>query len=338
MPEKPKIAVLVSSQMKKNCIADEDFQRLKNFSEVIFEESSSVSYDLMLKLMKDTDGCLTGWGTPPFDKRILDVAPQLKIIAHSAGSIKPMLEKVREEIKKKKIVVTNATTSLGIGVAEFALGVMLMTMKRAWWFKESTKEGKWRTVEEEKKACEPYNATIGIIGASRVGRHLIKLLKQFDLKKILVFDPYLSNEEANKLGVEKTSLEELMSSSDVVSLHAPSTAETKGMVNKNNLKLMKDGAIFINTARGAIVNEKDLIEELKTGRITACIDVTDPEPPSLDNPLRTLPNVVLTPHIAGAIAQNRLRNGKYAIDELERFFNKEGILYPVNLEMWDQLA
>ena len=101
---------------------------------------------------------------------------------------------------------------------------------------------------------------------------------------------------------------------------------------------MKDGAIFINTARGAIVNEKDLIEELKTGRITACIDVTDTEPPSLDNPLRTLPNVVLTPHIAGGIAQNRLRVGKHAIDEIERFFNKEKILYQVNLDIWDQLA
>ena len=154
----------------------------------------------------------------------------------------------------------------------------------------------------------------------------------------MAYDPYLSEEEASALGVSKVSLENLMSCSDIVSLHAPATEETKHMINKTNLRLMKDGAIFINTARGSIVNEQDLIKELETGRITACLDVTDPEPPDINSPLRKLPNVVLTPHIAGAIANNRLRNGRYAIDELERFFRGEKILYEVNLSHWEHLG
>jgi len=334
---RPKIAVLLSEDMKNNCISEKDFQKLSSFAEVIYEPSDVITEGTAIKLMQNVDGCLTGWGTPPFTEVFLEAASGLKIIAHSAGSVKVMLGKIIEEIKKKNIVVTNAVASLGIGVAEFTLGMILMTIKRAWWFRDLTKDGKWREEVERKKVIEPYGITVGIIGASNVGRHLIKLLKQFELT-ILVFDPYLSEDAAACLGVEKVSLEDLMSRSEVVSLHAPATEETRDMINKTNLKLMKDGAIFINTARGNIVDERDLIEELKTGRITACLDVTDPEPPDINSPLRKLPNVILTPHIAGAIANNRLRNGRYAIDELERFFRGEKILYEVDLSHWERLG
>ncbi len=325
--------------MKTACIAEEDFWRLQTFSDVVYDETSIVSQDFMLKLIKNVDGCITGWGTGAFNPGMLNLAPQLKIISHTAGSIKVMLKNVRDEIKKRDIIVTNATVSLGMGVAEFALGLMLMTMKRAWWLRELVTKGKWKVEEEIRKTCEPYGAVVGVIGASKVGRHFIKLLKNFELKKILVYDPYLTEADADNLGVEKVGLEELMSRSDVVSVHAPSTEQTKNMLNKTNLKLLKDGAVVINTARGAIVNEQDLTDELKTGRIIACLDVTEPEPPKPDSLLRTLPNVILTPHIAGAVHQNRLRNGKHIVDDLERFFVKhEKLLYQVNLDLWDQLA
>lgn len=334
---KPRIAVLLSKEMRRNCISEEDFQRLSNFAEVVYESEDAITEEIAIKWMENVDGCLTGWGTPVFSDTFLKVAPKLKVIAHSAGSVKLMLGKIIEQIKERNIVVTNAAVSLGKAVAEFTLGMMLMTMKRAWWFRDLTREGKWREETERKKVIEPYGITVGIIGASNVGRHLIKLLKQFDVK-IMAYDPYLSEEEASALGVSKVSLENLMSCSDIVSLHAPATEETKHMINKTNLRLMKDGTIFINTARGSIVNEQDLIKELETGRITACLDVTDPEPPDINSPLRKLPNVVLTPHIAGAIANNRLRNGRYAVDELERFFRGEKILYEVNLSHWEHLG
>ena len=335
--KKPKVAVLLNKDMRENCISEEDFRRLESFSEVIYDPQNIITEESAVQLMQNAEGCLTGWGTPAFSEAFLEAAPYLKIIAHSAGSVKAILEKIRGNIQKKNIVVTSAASSLGIGVAEFTLGIMLMTMKRTWWLRDLVKEGKWRDESEGKKVIESYKATLGIIGASYVGRHLIRLLTLLDAN-ILLFDPYLTEDEAKYLGVEKVSLEDLMTRANVVSLHAPATEETKHMINKSNLKLMKDGAIFINTARGSIVKEQDLIEELKTGRITACLDVTDPEPPDVQSPLRRLPNVILTPHIAGATANNRLRNGCYAVDELEGFFQGKEIHYQVDLDMWERLA
>jgi phosphoglycerate dehydrogenase-like enzyme len=333
---KPKIAIFLTQEMKSACISDKDWQRLNAFSEVIYSESETTP-EIVSEIITEVDACLTGWGTPVFSKKSLDSAPKLKLIAHSAGSVKDLLEQVKDTIIQKEIQVSSAVASLGIGVAEFTLGMMLMTMKRTWKFTELTRQGQWRKKEEQARAIEPYDTIIGIIAASNIGRHFIKLLQAFDVK-IIVYDPYISDIQAKELGAKKVSLEELMRTSDVVSVHAPQLAQTKHMINKNNLKLMKDGAILINTARGSIINEADLIAELKTARITACLDVTDPEPPLVDSPLRSLPNVILTPHIAGAIAQNRFRNGKYAIDDLENFFCQGSILHPVDLRKWDILA
>ena len=334
---KPKIAVLLTKEMKESCISSEDWERLNSLSEVMHEERDQVTEQLVMELIKDADGVVTGWGTPAFPKASIDNAGRLRIIAHSAGSIKVLLGQVKDTIIQRNIQVTSSVASLGIGVAEFALGMILTTMKRVWWFAGLTKKGKWIEGEQVVKVKEPYKAVIGIIAASSVGRHLIKLLSHFDVT-ILVYDPHLSKDEASDLGVKKVSLEELMKNADVVSIHAPATAQTRHMINKDNLKLMKDEAILINTARGSVINEKDLIEELETGRITACLDVTEPEPPCAESPFRNLQNVILTPHIAGAISNDRLRNGKYAVDDLESFFKNGYSIHPVDFARWDILA
>jgi len=127
----------------------------------------------------------------------------------------------------------------------------------------------------------------------------------------------------------------LMSSCEVISLHAPSLPATDKMINKSNLRLMKDGATLINTARGSLIDENDLYEELKTGRIKACLDVTNPEPPVPDHPLRSLPNIILTPHIAGTVTNGRYRIGDYSVDAIRKFLEGK----PIEGEVTeDQLA
>ena len=135
------------------------------------------------------------------------------------------------------------------------------------------------------------------------------------------------------MAVKKVELDELISTADIVSLHAPNIPETHHMINAANLKLMKDGAIFINTARGQLVEQQSLISELKTGRIFAAIDVTDPEPPSQDSELRTLPNVVLTPHIAGSIGSNAYRQGDLILEEIKRCSAGEPLQHEVTQAM-----
>ena len=129
-----------------------------------------------------------------------------------------------------------------------------------------------------------------------------------------------------------------MARSDIVSIHAPSLPSTRGMIGARQLKLMQDGAGFINTARGALIDEAALLAELQTGRIHAVIDVTDPEIPGMDSPFFTLPNVFLTPHIAGAIGTERARLGLMAVEEVERFVRGEKMHYEIEPALLERLA
>ena len=170
--------------------------------------------------------------------------------------------------------------------------------------------------------------TIGLVGASRVGRQVIGLLKNLDAR-VLVYDPYLTAVEAAELGVETVGLDQLCALSDVVSIHAPDIAETRGIIGAQQLALMKDGTLVINTARGALIDAAALTAELVSGRLDAYLDVTDPEPLPADSVLHTLPNVVLTPHIAGAMGNEIHRLGSHAVTEVRRLSEGLPLAYPV---------
>ena len=178
-----------------------------------------------------------------------------------------------------------------------------------------------------------HRRSVGLVGASRIGRRVISLLRPFDLE-VLVSDPYLKPGEAAGLGaqlVELVELDDLARRSDIVSLRAPEIASTYRMINARRLSRMRDGATLLNTARGALVDTGALVAELRTGRIQAILDVTDPEPLAPDSPLYTLPNVVLTPHLAGAAGNELYRLGSWAFEELARWAAGEPFLSPVRL-------
>ena len=181
-----------------------------------------------------------------------------------------------------------------------------------------------------------FSKKIGIIGASNVGRHVIKLLGSFSVE-ILLYDPFVKPEEAKALGVTLVGLDELLRLSDIVSLHAPEKPDTIHMLNAERLAMMKDDALVINTARGALIDEKAFIRELEKGRFFAFLDVTDPEPPAADSPLRKLENVVITPHSAGCI-ENCGRMGEMAAEELRRFFAGEPAIYEMKPDMFGRIA
>jgi len=208
-----------------------------------------------------------------------------------------------------------------------------MAGKRMPWLAQHVRDGGWQDPALMSRIKETFRAVVGIIGAGFVGKELIRLLKNFEVE-ILLSDPYKSAEQARHLGARKVELEELFSTSDFVCLCAPLTDETRGSIGKEQLSLIKDNAVLINTARAAIIREDELIEELEKGRFVACIDVTDPqEPPAPDHPLRRLDNVFLTPHIAGSAANNMIRVGAMAVDEVINFFTDKPNLYPIRKDM-----
>jgi phosphoglycerate dehydrogenase-like enzyme len=155
----------------------------------------------------------------------------------------------------------------------------------------------------------------------------------------LVYSTSLSDDAAKKMNVEKRTLDEIFAGSDVVSLHTPDLPSTKGMITGRHLEMMKPGATFINTARGAVVNEKEMIEVLrKRTDLTAVLDVCDPEPPGLDSPLTQLPNVVLTPHIAGSAGPECQRLGYYMLQEFQRYLAGEPLKFQITKEAAARMA
>jgi len=298
-----KILCIPTSEHIKYVFSDETLERLKSLFDVTFNDLGRdyTSEELASKI-KGFDGLITGWGSPTLTEEVFENADRLKIIVHSAGSVKAKLLSrsiIEKYIIPRGICVCNAPKAIAYNVAETTLGLMIMVSHRLFDHALNVRERLiWRDRSIPREVKTINGSIIGIVGASTVGREVIRLLKPFDCR-ILVYDPYLSEEEARELGVEKTSLEDLFKKSDFVSVHAPLTEETVHMIRREHFKLLKDGAVFINTSRGKIIDQEALLEECKTGRILVALDVTDPEPLPRDSPLRRLKNVIITPHVAG---------------------------------------
>lgn len=308
-----KIAILPEVKVQRRIFADAHWQQWEALGEVAVNRiSGHPTPELAKSLIENADIAVTSWGCPPLTKEILDCAPRLKAVIHAAGTVKGI---VTPELWRRGIRVSSGNGELGKGVAETALGLTIASLKNMWRLTDSTRRGAWSEGKEQVR--ELYQVTVGVVGAGKAGGHFIKLLNQFHVD-VLVFDPGLSAEQARALGATKTGLDELLAASDVVSIHAPAIPSTYRMINAERLALMKEDAILINTARGSIIDEAALLAQLRQGRLFACLDVTDPEPPAADHPLRGLPNCVITPHLAGAVNNGAKRLGQFAIDEVQR--------------------
>lgn len=333
---KPKTVMLIAKEMEQRCFTEPDLNRIACVTNLTRAPADTCTDEYQQTQIAGTEIVITGWGTRPITAAMLDAAPGLQLLCHSAGSLKSLID--TDLFMKRGIRVSSARSALAVGVAEFAFGMMLVSMKAVWHLTAQTACGVWDRGPALESMREPYGATVGIIGASAVGREMIRLCKTLALDAILVYDPYVTEEEVRRLGAVRVDLDELMQRSDAVSLHTPITEETRHLINARNLALMKDRAIFINTARGSCVDEAALIAELRKGRLWACLDVTDPEPPVPDSPLYSLPNCILTPHVAGAVKENTWRQGKLVADQIEAYVAGQAIPGEIDLIQHERLA
>lgn len=263
--------------------------------------------------MAEVNILLTSWGCPRIDESALERMPKLSAAVHAAGTVKAI---VGEAVWDREIPVCSMAELNAIPVAEYALAMILLENKRVLpAAQEYRRAGRFSGA---RAAVGNYRRRVGLISASKVGRRVAELLQPFDLE-VLIADPFCTAEEIAALGATKIELEKLFASCDIVSLHAPLLPETIGMIGGELLSLMPDGSTFINTARGKIVDHDALITQLRTGRIRAVLDVTDPEPLPADSPFWQLPNVVLTPHVAGSQGTELARMSDGAISEINRF-------------------
>jgi len=286
-----------------------------------FDEATSAE-------LAEIEVLITGWKAPRVNANWLAAMPQLRAVVHTAGSVKFHLPPA---VWERGIVVTSAAWANAIPVAEFTLALILLAGKRVVPIsRDYSRTGRYPDLPVEYPTSGNFGITVGIIGASLIGRRVIELLRPFDVT-VVVYDPYLDAFDTAELGVESVPLPELLARADVVSLHAPDLPSTRRMLGTSEFARMKTGATFLNTARQALVDQDALLAELRTGRLNAMLDVTDPEPLGAAHELFHLPNVLVTPHVAGAHGNELFRLGASALDEVERLVAGHTPAHPVAL-------
>lgn len=277
-------------------------ERLKKFGEVTDDKEQVADADVVL--IRSKTKCT---------KEYIDNAPNLKLIIRGGVG----LDNVDLEYSKEKgIQVNNTPAASSVAVAELAFAHMLAVPNRLVEGHNSMKEGKW--IKKELKRTELMGKTLGLIGIGRIASEVAKRAKAFGMK-VIAYDKYVDTSEF----AEMMSLNDVLAQSDYLSLHTPLTNETKGMINKDVIAKMKDGAVIVNTGRGKCVVEEDVAEALKSGKIkTYANDVWYSDPPDPSSPLLSAPNVQLTPHLGASSKENLLRIGDIIIDILEKFTHK----------------
>ncbi len=280
------------------------------------------------ELLRDVNVLVSAWGAPKLDAAFLARAPNLNAMFYAAGSVAGI---ITEEAWDRGVVITSAYAANGVPVVEYTLGMILVCLKHGFQMARMVRE--WHAYPSDYVLPGAYGTTIGLVSLGIIARTLIDRLRPFDMK-LVAWDPFLSDEEANELGIRRVSLEELFRISDVVSVHTPLLPETVGTITGALIDSMKRGATLINTARGAIIRETEMIEVLSRRQdLQAVLDVTDPEPPVKDSPLYTLPNVVLTPHTAGSRDAECARMGREMVNELQRYIKGEPLKWAVTREL-----
>ncbi|MGQ9630484.1 MAG: hydroxyacid dehydrogenase [bacterium] len=338
---RPKIWYIPVPSHTKRVFRDETYSRfLSRFDVTANAGEVNLTAEQVALGIRGFDGLVTGWGTPPLSGEVFEAADRLRVIAHSAGSVKYMLseEVVGRYIKPRNICVFSANQAIAYNVAEATVGLLIMACRRFMDHALAVRErGVWRDPSIPANGQFLLGSTVGVVSASKVGREVIRLLRPFDLK-ILIYDPYLSDWEAGALGVEKVGLDELFERSDFVTIHAPMIPETEKMIGERQLKLLRDGAVLVNTSRGRVIDQEALLRELKKGRIVAALDVTDPEPLPPDHPMRKLTNVIITPHISGAGYYGYFKIGDDTLQALEDFFAGRPVRGAVDFDQYARLA
>lgn len=283
--------------------------------------------------LAEAEVAFSGWGCPRLDTDLLDRMPRLRAVFYAAGSVRSL---VTDDVWKRGIVIMSSWAANAVPVAEFTVAQVVLGLKRVWHFALGIKrDRKW---PRERSMPGAFGSTVGIVSLGMIGRRVCEMLRGYDLD-VVVYDPFAAEADVHALGARPVTLDELFAASDVVSLHAPDLPATRGMIQGRHFRMMKPLSSFINTARGAVVREEEMIDVLRERQdITAVLDVTSPEPPREGSPLYDLPNVILTPHIAGSMGHECRRMGEYAVEGFLRWQRGEPMLWQITRERLERLA
>lgn len=331
------LAVAVPPELRASFFPDSVWDSLAALGSVRLPDDGTDlgSAAVFAELVGPADVVVTSWGCAPLSAAVLAAAPRLRLLAHTGASVKAY---VTAESFARGVRVTQAGEPMAYAVGEQALALTLSVLHRVYRFDHALRTGvEWTAARNVSPPRELRGSVVGVVGASRTGRAYLAMVRALGAH-VLVTDPYLSTSEATRLGATRVELDELLRSSRVVSLHAPVLPSTVGMIGARELALLRDGALLVNTARSALVDTQALLAELRSGRIDAALDVFDTEPLPLDDPLRRLPNVLLTPHQAGGTLEARRGGGEVVVAEVGRFLRGEPLRHEITPDMLNHMG
>lgn len=327
---RPRTVLAMSAETRDSVLDPAALRRLERTVQIdtgLLAVDFSPRDTALTRALSEAEVLFTGWGCPPLTRQALAGMPRLRAVVHAAGSVKGHMTEAAWECG---ITVSTAAAANALPVAEYTLAAVLFANKRVLAGAEAYRRTRDRVrLLEHFPTVGNYRRTIGVVGASAVGRRVIELLRPFDLT-VLVHDPYLEPSEAALLGATPVELDDLVRRSDVVTIHAPELPETRNLFGAARIALMRDGATLVNTARGSLVDTQALTAELVSGRLHAVLDITVPDVLPAGSPLYDLPNVLLTPHMAGSLGGELRRLADTAIDELERYAQGLPFAHPVH--------
>lgn len=264
----------------------------------------------------ETEVIFSTWGMPELGEDFLEKVPDLEAVFYAAGSIRGF---AHEAGWRRGIRIFSAARANAIPVAEFTVAQLILGLKHAHALKVST-AADWHKAQALKDSMRGnFQSRVGLVSYGVIARHVRKLLRGYDYN-LLVYDPFISEAEAREEGIQLVDLQTLFQECHAVSLHAPLLEETRGLIRGHHLESMQENAVFINTARGALVNQPEMVEVLRRRRdLLAILDVVDPEPPEEGDPVLGLPNAWITPHLAGSMGHECGRMGTYMLGAYQDF-------------------
>jgi phosphoglycerate dehydrogenase-like enzyme len=321
---RPTVALSMYPGLEPYALRSEHLTALAEVADLLAAEAvQALPAEQADEVLAAADVLLGHWGCVVVDEALLARAPRLKMLAYAAGTVRDTVTAAAFD----RLLVTSGAAANAVPVAEYTVAAILWANKAAFVERDRLR-GAALPEMPRRHPVGNWGKRIGLVGASHVGRKVVELLRPYRFT-VAVADPYLTGADAAELGVERLELDELLARSDVVSLHTPALPETERMIGAPELARMMDGATLINTARGVLVDHEALVDELRAGRLTAVLDVTDPEPLPPDHPLLHLPTCVVTPHLAGSQGTELARQAELVIEEIRRFAAGEPPLHPV---------
>ena len=294
--EKFIIAVLMADGVARRTFIPEDVaEELSTLGIIKWNETGKeLSGETLADFLEDADIAITGWGCPKLDAAAVSKASHLKMMIHCAGSVAPYIS---EALYDAGVTVLSGNKMFAESVAEGTLAYMLAGLRKIPQISTRMQAGIWR--EESDYSEGLFGQTIGLVGLGAIPGYLVPMLKPFRMR-IIGYDPYASKEKGDAMGIELIDdLGSLFEQCKIISLHLPKTKQTHHLISRELLAKIQDGALLINTSRGAVIDEEALADELQSGRISAVLDVYQTEPLDPNSRLRGLPNAILMPHQAG---------------------------------------